>query len=67
MECKRIIENWDRERHHILEENQKLEYISEDTKREIEKKNWQNEKLLIKLALCYAELDRLSKNKLTGS
>lgn len=60
-ESKSIIESWDKERSSILEDNQRLDLISSDRLKELEKKSWLNEKLLIKLALCYAELERMHK------
>ena len=34
-----------------------------DRLQEIEKKSWENERLLLKIALAYAEIDRLSSHK----
>jgi hypothetical protein len=61
LEYKQIIDNWTIEREKILEENQRLQFISRDRLQDIEKKSWENGRLLMKVALAYAELDRLSK------
>ena len=59
-ECRNIISKWSKEREKILEDNQRLEYISRERLAEVEKKSYENGKLLIKLCLAYAELERLS-------
>ena len=60
LEYKRIIEDWTRERQRIHEENQRLEFISRDRLQEVEKKSYENGRLLIRLAMAYAELDRIN-------
>ena len=55
-----------KQRDEVMEENIKLGLVAGDRLREIEKKSWDNEKLLLKVALCYAELDRLTRGKFGG-
>ena len=58
-ECKLIIREWDEERKRYLEKNQRLEILSRDRLTELEKKTHSNSKLMFRLCLAYAELDRL--------
>ena len=58
-ESKVIVKKWNREREQIMMENEKLEMVASDRLSELETKSWQNGRLLIKLSLCYAELERL--------
>ena len=59
VESKQIIDTWSKERERILEDNQRLEFIARDRLSDIEQKSYENGKLLIKIALAYAELDRI--------
>lgn len=53
----------DLERDRVYDENQRLQFISQDRLTEIEKKSWENEKLMLKIALAYLELGRLASKK----
>lgn len=50
-------------RDQLLREIQKLEFVTNDRLKEIEEKSWVNEKLMIKLSLCYMELERVTRGR----
>lgn len=58
-ESQAIIQEWNRERQRISEENARLQAISQDRLVEIERKSAENGKLLLRLAMAYAEVERL--------
>jgi len=59
-ELKSILSTWAHEREDLLEENQKLQSIMDGKNTELDKKTYMNGKLLMKLAMAYVELDRIS-------
>lgn len=63
LESKQIVDDWTKERQKFLETNQRLDFVNKDRLKDIEKKSWENGKLLIKLAIAYAELERIAKFK----
>ena len=64
MESKMIIADYLKEREQILDKQQQLESISQDRLNEIEQKSWENGKLLMRIAIVYSELDRVSSRTL---
>lgn len=64
-ESQSIISEWNIERQKIMTENQRLQSVCADRLTEIEDKSYENSRLLIKLSLSYAELERIS-NKIEG-
>ena len=54
-----ILRKWDSERNRLLQENQRLESINRDKTIENDKKAYENSKLMLKLVLAYAEVERL--------
>lgn len=63
IEYQEIIKQRDLERNKVYDENQRLQFIAQDRLTEIEKKSWENEKLMLKIALAYLELGRLANMK----
>ena len=62
-ESEAIIKQWSIERAKIIHENQRLESICQDRLVEIERASFDHSKLLVRLAMSYAELERLSNNR----
>ena len=53
-----MIQKWTDERDELYDEIHRLESLSTERLKEIEKKSHNSGKLMIKLALAYAELER---------
>ena len=57
-EVRPLLAKWALERDHLLHESQRLHSINHDKTLENDKKTYENSKLLIRLALAYAEVER---------
>lgn len=57
-EVRPLLEKWTLERNNLLQENQRLHSINHDKTVENDRKTYENSKLLIRLALAYAEIER---------
>ena len=66
-EFKLIIKGLVDEVNRFKSENLRLESICKDRLLEIEDKSYQNSKLLIRVALAYAEIDRLSSRQVEAA
>ena len=55
-----MIREWTIERKEIMEANQRLEILARDRLNEIENYTHMNCKLMLRLAMSYAEVERLS-------
>ena len=66
MESKQIIGDYMTEREQLLDKCSQCETISQDRLIEVEQKSWEIGKLLLRLSLAYAELDRMSKYRKQG-